>query len=209
MIKIESTKWIISLLLLMLCFNLHGQYGIIEMKNGDQFEMATSELRVEKDKLRYFKEKWERKTAVMGIANMKKIRKEYEEKTGLVNVDEIKKIHVQGQITWKDEPIYEISSMKVAKLKKRNELFFVLTEGKCNLLFKWEDGNAWYSLYLDEEGKDLYHLHRGGTGLGAKFRKKSKKYFAECQPAMDYINGDLKRATIPTLVEIYNENCAE
>ena len=63
-----------SLLVIFISFNAFGQYGIIEMKNGEQFEMASPDLNVEGDQLRYLFEKFEAKTSVMGIGLKKQKR---------------------------------------------------------------------------------------------------------------------------------------
>ncbi len=205
---IKSIKLTIALLIIFLSFDAHCQYGVIEMKNGEQYEMASPDLNIEGDQLRYFKEKWERKTSVMGFG-AKKLRQEYLEKSRLIKISEIKNIHAQGQLLLGDKPFLDFVSIRYIKLKNRYVEFFVITEGKCSLMVKAEDGNAWYSYYVQTGNGEPYQLHKAGTGLGAKFRKRSKKYFADCDPAMDYIQNDLKRSTLSELIKIYNTNCVE
>ena len=108
----------ISLLVLFLSFNAHSQYGIIEMKNGDQLVMASPDLNVEGDELRYFKEKWERKTSVMGFG-AKKLKQEYLEKSRLVKISDIKKIHAQGELLVGSKSILNfIAELFMESLKK-------------------------------------------------------------------------------------------
>lgn len=203
----QTIKTLLACFLFCLSINSYSQYGIIEMKNGDKHEMAMSELRVEKDQLRYFVEKWERKTLGIG-GSAKKLRQEYEEKSRLVNIEDIKRIHVTGQLTYKDEPLEDVIGIKYIKLKRRYEAYYIVVDGPCQLLMKGEDGNAWYSYFVQTGDEEPFQIHRSGTVFGAKFRKKSKKYFAECGPAMVYIEEDLGRWTLSELVEIYNLNCA-
>ena len=177
------------------------------MKNGDLFEMMSPELHIEGDQVRYFKEKWERKTSVMGIG-AKKLRQEYEEKSSLINIPDIKKIHASGKLTINDRPFFDFVGIRLLKLKRHYEIYYVITDGHCSFLTKSDDLYGGYYHYVQTGDEELYELHRGGVGLGPKFRKRAKKYFAECEAAMAYIKSDLKKSTIPQLVEIYNENCA-
>ena len=204
----NTIKTLTACFLFCLSLSAYGQYGIIEMKNGDEHEMAMSELRVEKDQLRYFIEEWERKTLGFG-GSAKKLRQEYEEKSRLVNIEDIKRIHVTGQLMYNDKPLEDVIGIKYLKLKRRYEGYYIVVDGPCQLLMKGEDGNAWYSYFVQTGDEEPYQIHRSGTVFGAKFRKKSKKYFADCAPAMEYIEKDLGRWTLSELVEIYNENCAE
>ncbi|MBV1923839.1 MAG: hypothetical protein KUG68_07430 [Flavobacteriaceae bacterium] len=176
------------------------------MKNGEQFVMESPDLNIEKDQLRYFKEKWKRKTSVMGIG-AKKLKQEYLDKSRLINIDEIKKIHVQGELLVGSKSILKFIGIRYIKIKRNYQEFYVIEDGECKLLVKPESGNAWYSYYVQTGNEEPFQLHRAGTGLGAKFRKRSKKYFADCEPAMEYIHNDLKRSTLPNLIAIYNENC--
>jgi len=206
-----STKIIKSALvcfLFTLSLPMYGQYGIIEMKNGDKHEMAMSELIVEKDQLRYFVEEWKRKTLGFG-GSAKKLRQEYEEKSRLVNIEDIKRIHVTGELMYKDKPLEDVIGIKYIKVKRHYEAYYIAVDGPCQLLMKEEDGNAIYSYFVQTGDEEPFQIHRSGTVFGAKFRKKSKKYFAECGPAMEYIEKDLGRWTLSELVETYNENCAQ
>ena len=208
MIQIKSIQKFIVIATFLFGFQGYCQYGIIVMKNGEQFEMATPDLNAEGDQLRYFKEKWERKTSVMGLG-AKKLRQEYNDKSRLINISDIKKIHVQGELLVGSKSILNFIGVRYIKVKRNYQDFYVITEGACSLLVKPEDGNALYSYYVQTGNEEPFKLHRAGTGLGAKFRKRSKKYFADCEPAMNYIQSDLKRSTLPELIEIYNVNCAK
>ena len=205
--KLISIKVFLALILFCLSFNAHSQYGVIEMKDGEQFEMASPDLNIEGDKLRYFKEKWERKASVMGFG-AKKLRQEYLDKSRLINISDIHKVHAGGEILVGSKSIINFIGIRYIKVKGKYQEFYVIIEGECSLLIIPEDGNALYSYYVQKENEEPYQLHRAGTGLGAKFKKKSKKYFADCEPAMIYIQSDLKKSTLSELVEIYNENCA-
>lgn len=184
----------------------YSQYGIIEMENGEQYIMASPDLNVEGDELRYFIEKFERKTSVMGVG-AKKLREEYNKKSRLIPINKIKKIHAQGELLIGSKSILNFNGIRYIKMKKHYEEFFIIEEGECSLMVKAEDGNAWYSYYVQTGKEEPFQLHRAGTGMGAKFRKKSKKYFANCAPAMEYIEKDLKKSTLPELIKIYNNNC--
>lgn len=206
-----QTKYIQKFLVIatfLIGFQGYCQYGVIEMKNGEQFEMASPDLIVEGDELRYFKEEWKRKTSVMGFG-AKKLRKEYLAKSRTVKFNDIKKIHARGELFLGNQPFIDFEGIRYIKLKRYYEKFYVITEGACSLLIKAEDGNAWYSYYVQTGNEEPYQIHKAGTGLGAKFRKRSRKYFAECEPAMEYIQNDLKKSTLPELIEVYNANCAK
>ena len=207
MIKTKLAS-VFYLFLLFFSTNMVSQHGVIEMKNGDMHEMAIRELRIEGDQLRYFIEHWERKTAVMGIGNRKKARQEFEEKSRLIDIKDIVKIHTSGQFLHNNKPFIDYIAIRPIKFNRKYELFYVNTEGKCSLLFNFDE-TGWYTYYVQTGNEEPYELHKGGTGFGPKLRKRSKKYFADCEPAMDYINGDMKKSTISELVEIYNTNCAE
>ena len=207
--NMNSIKATLFLLLALLCTNAYSQFGVIEMKNGEQYEMMSPELIVEGDQLRYFEEEWKRKTAVMGIGNRKKARQEFEEKSRLINISDIKKIHASGQLMYNDKPFLDFVGIRYIKTKRHYEKYYVITEGKCSFLTKLDLAYGWYSHYVQTGNEEPFELHRGGVGLGPKFKKKSKKYFADCEPAMEYIKGELKKSTISELVEIYNANCAD
>jgi len=197
-----------SLLVIFISFNAFGQYGIIEMKNGDQLEMASPDLNVEGDQLRYLFEKFEAKTSIMGIG-LKKQKEEYLAKSRLINLNEIKRIHTQGEISIGSRSIMKFEGIRYIKTKKYYKIFYVIKEGECRLLVKPGEGNELYSFYAQKGNEEPYELHRSGTGTGPKYKKRSKKYFADCEPAMKYIKKGLTKKTLPKLVEIYNENCVD
>ncbi len=207
--KTQSINFILLLVFALLSFNAHSQYGIIEMKNGDQFEMATEDLIVERDSLRYFKEYWKRKTTIMGFG-AGKLLQEYKDKSDLVSIDDIKKIHVKGKLTVGRQLIYNYIGIKYIKDKKRYEEYYVVEDGECQLLVKSGDVNDIFSIYVQTGDEEPFELHRSGTGTGPKYERKAKVYFAECAPAMEFINKKgFKRSELPKVVELYNNECLE
>jgi hypothetical protein len=198
----------VSLLMIFLSFNGYSQYGVIEMKNGDQLVMKSPQLSVEKESLRYFIEDYKQKVSFMGIG-YKKLKKEYLDKSRLVKISEIKKIHVEGELLVGSKSVLDFIGVRYIKIKRNYRKFFVIEDGECKLLVQPENGNALYSYYLQTGNEEPYKLHQVGTTFGAKFRKKSMKYFADCAPAMKYIKSDLKQSTFPKLIGIYNANCVK
>ena len=206
---ITTTRKLCTLALaLLLSAITYAQYGVIEMNNGDQHEMASPELKIERDLLRYFIEEFKPKASVMGFG-YKKLKKEYLEKSRLLNIADIKKVHVDGELLVGSRSVLNFNAVRYIKIKRRYREFYVLQDGECRLLVKPENGNALYSYFVQTGTEEPFKLHQVGTGFGAKFRKKSKKYFANCKPAMDYIEKGLKRETLPKLIDIFNANCAE
>lgn len=53
----KSIKVYASLIVFFLSLSTYSQYGIIEMKNGEQLEMADDRFLVKDGQLRYYKEK--------------------------------------------------------------------------------------------------------------------------------------------------------
>jgi hypothetical protein len=177
------------------------------MKNGEQYEMASPDLNVEDDQLRYLFEKFEAKTSLMGIG-IKKQKEEYLAKSRLINLNEIKRIHTQGEISIGSRSIMKFIGIKYIKGKRYYKRYYVIEEGECRLLVKPGEGNELYSFFAQKGDEEPYELHRSGTGTGPKYKKRSKKYFADCEPAMNYIKNRLKKTTLPKLIEIYNASCA-
>lgn len=191
-----------------LSFNGYSQYGTIDLKNGDQLVMIEPDLLVEGESLRYFKETYKPKASVMGIG-YKKEKKRMQSKTGLVKFSEIERINAQGELKAGSKSILEFNGIRFVKLKRGYRRFYIIEEGECTLLAKPESGNALFSFFVQKGNEEPFKLHQVGTAIGAKFKKKSRKYFADCAPAMDYIKNDLKRSTLAKLVQIYNESCAK
>ncbi len=207
--KTQSINFIIALLFILVSYNAQSQYGIIEMKNGDQLEMASDELIVERDSLRYFKEEWKRKASIMGFG-AGKLLQEYKDKSSLVNISDIKKIHVKGKLTVGRQLIYNYIGIKYIKGQKRYEEYYVVEDGECQLLVKSGDVNDIFSIFVQTGDEEPFELHRSGTGTGPKYERKAKVYFAECAPAMEFINKKgFKRSELPKVVEIYNNRCLE
>ena len=207
--KTKSIQLFVSLIMIFLSFNAYSQYGLIEMKNGDQLVMKSPQLSIEGDSVRYFIEKYKPKTSIMGFG-YKKMKQEYLKKSRLVKISEIKKINAEGELLVGNRSVLDFKGIRYIKIKRRYREFFVIEDGECALLVKTENGNnALYSYFVQTGNEEPYKLHQVGTGIGAKFRKRSKKYFVDCPPAMEYIKGDLKRSTLPKLVEIYNTNCVK
>lgn len=207
--QMKSIKAYLSLIVIFLSFNAYSQYGIIEMKNGDKFEIADDKFQVEDDQLRYYKEKVESKGySLFGIRSKKQKKEYYLDKTNTVNINDIKIIHTQGELFVGNKKIANYIGIRYIKLNRNYEEFYVIENGKCSLLIKSENSNAIFSYYLQEENGEPYILHKSGTGLGPKYKSRSKEYFADCEPAMSYIKKDLKFSTIQKLVQIYNSSCA-
>lgn len=204
--KIKSIK--VPMLLVVILFSLktYSQYGIIEMKNGEQFEMAISLLHVEGDKLRYFKEEWKQKHPFLGIG-MKKNKQEYLDKSAVVNISDIKKIHAEGEFYIRNTLIDSYIGIKFIKQKKRYEQFYVIIDRECQLLLKLGGSNVLFYYYVQTGDEDPFLLREAGPVFGAKYEPRAKKYFANCEPAMAYIKNGLKRSSLPKLIEIYNDNC--
>ena len=209
MTRSKSIHCIIVLFFVLVSYNGYSQYGVIEMKNGEQWEMKTADLIVEGDSLRYFKEKWKRKTSIMGFGAGKLLR-EYHDKSNLVSINDIKKIHVSGKLSVGRQLIYNYVGIKYIKDKKHYEGYYIIEDGECQLLVKSGDNNDIFSIYVQTGNEEPFELHRSGTGTGPKYERKAKVYFAECAPAMEFINKiDFKRSELPKVVEIYNANCVE
>tara|TARA_R100000935_G_scaffold21876_5_gene40571 strand:- start:98 stop:754 length:657 start_codon:yes stop_codon:yes gene_type:complete len=209
--QMKSIKSYTSLIVFFLSLSAYSQYGFIEMKNGEQFEIAQEGFLVEDGQLRYFKEKVDSKGfSLYGIRSKKK-KQEYLDKTNAVNIDDIKIIHTQGKLSVGNKKIANYIGIRYIKEKRRYNKFYVIEKGKCNLLIKDEGpfSNAIFSYYVQEDNKELYIIHRSGTGTGPKYKRRSKKYFEDCEPAMKYIKKGLKLLTLPKLIRIYNENCAK
>lgn len=207
----KSIKVYTSLIVFFLGLNTYSQYGFIEMKNGEQFEIADDGFSVKDGQLRYYKEKVDSKGFSLYGIRSKKQKQEYLDKTNAVNIDDIKIIHTQGELFVGNKKIANYIGIRYIKEKRRYNKFYVIEKGKCNLLIKDEGslGNAIFSFYVLEDNKELYIIHKSGTGLGPKYKRRSKKYFEDCEPAMKYIKKDLELLTLPKLVQIYNENCAK
>jgi|SRR5690606_20888470 hypothetical protein len=207
--RIQSINLIIVLIFALFSFNAYSQYGMIEMKNGETHIMESDELIKEGDSLRYFKEKWKRKVSFMGIG-AGKLSQEYRDKSSLVSISDIKKIHVKGKLTVGRQLIYNYIGIKYIKNKKHYEKYYVVEDGECQLLVKAGDVNDIFSIYAQTGNEEPFELHRSGTGTGPKYERKAKVYFAECAPAMKFINKKgFKRAELPKVVEIYNNQCLE
>jgi hypothetical protein len=206
--KLKLIKVYVSLIVIFLSFNAYSQYGVIEMKNGEKFEMADTWLVVEGEQLRYSTEKYEAKALVYGIGQ-KKHKEEFLEKSRAVNISEIEKIHVQGEFLVGNKLISNFIGIKYIKVNRRYQKFYVIKDGECQLLIMPESGNAIFSYYVQKGNEDPFILHKSGTGLGPKYKSRAKKYFADCGPAMDYIKKDLKLSTIPNLIDIYNASCVK
>ena len=209
MTKIKLINVSITIIMIFLSINAYSQYGVIEMKNGELYEMATPDLIREKNnQLRYFPEDWERKTSVMGIG-AKKLMKEYKEKSKLINISDIKQVHAQGELTLNSKSFTKFIGIRYIKIKKKYKKYYVLEDGYCSLLvYIDEGGNIAYSYYLQKGNEEPYELHRVGT-VGPKYKKRSKKYFADCKPALGYIKKSLnKTKQLPKLVKIYNDKCS-
>lgn len=206
--NLKSIQAYIIIFIILFSFQGYSQYGVIEMKNGDQLIMESPMLVVEKESLRYFIEDYKPKTSVMGFG-YKKLKQEYLDKSRLVKISDIERIDAQGELKIGSKSILDFKGIRYVKIKRRYQEFFVIEDGDCSLLVKAENGNALYSYYVQTGNEEPYKLHQVGTGFGAKYKKRSKKYFADCAPAIQYINGDLKRSTLPKLIQIYNESCAK
>lgn len=207
----KSIKVYASLIIFFLSFNAYSQYGVIEMKNGEQLEMVDDRFLVKDGQLRYYKEKVDSKGFSLFGIRSKKQKQEYLDKTNAVSIDDIKIIHTQGELFVGNKKIANYSGIRYIKIKRKYQEFYVIEKGKCNLLIKDEGSlsNAIFSYYVQEGNKEPYIIHKSGTGLGPKYKRRSKKYFKDCEPAMRYIKKDLKLLTLPKLVQIYNKNCAE
>jgi|SRR5690606_19853240 len=206
--KIILIQLYVSLIAILFSFNAYSQYGVIEMKNGDRFEMADTWLVVEGEQLRYSIEKYEAKALIYGIGG-KKHKEEFYEKSRVVNISDIHKIHAQGELLVGSKVITDFIGIKYIKIKRHYQKFYVIKDGECQLLALPESGNAIFSYYAQKGDKEPFILHKSGTGLGPKFKSRSSQYFADCAPAMDYIKKDLKLSTLPNLIDIYNANCAK
>lgn len=207
----KSIKTYASLIIFFLSLSSYSQYGFIEMKNGDKLEIADDRFLVEDDQLRYYKEKVDSKGFSLFGIRSKKQKQGYLDKTNAVKIDDIKLIHTQGELFVGNKKLANYIGIRYIKEKRRYNKFYVIEKGKCNLLIKDEGdlGNAIFSYYVQEDNKELYIIHKSGTGLGPKYKRRSKKYFEDCEPAMKYIKKDLELLTLPKLVQIYNENCAK
>ncbi len=207
--RTKSFNSVIVLIFALISFHAQSQFGVIEMKNGDQLEMKTADLIVEGDSLRYFKEKWKRKASIMGFGAGKLLR-EYHDKSNLVSINDIKKIHVRGKLSVGRQLIYNYVGIKYIKEKKHYEGYYIIEDGACQLVVKAGDNNDIFSIYVQTGDEEPFELHRSGTGTGPKYERKSKVYFAECAPAMELINKKgFKRSELPKVVEIYNAHCVE
>ncbi len=193
----------------LISFHAQSQFGVIEMKNGEQLEMATADLIVEGESLRYFKEKWKRKTSIMGFG-AGKLHQEYLDKSNVVSIADIEKIHVRGKLSVGSKFIYNYTGIKYNKDKRRYEKYYIVEDGECQLLVKSGDNNDIFSIFVQTGDEEPFELHRSGTGTGPKYERKSKVYFADCAPAMEFINKKgFKRSELPKVVEIYNANCLD
>jgi len=197
----------ISLLVIFLSFNAYSQYGVIVMNNGEELEMGGPDLSVEDDQLRYYTEEFNEKPLLAGVS-YKKQKKEYLEKSRLIKISDIKNIHAQGEFSIGSRSIAKFIGIRYVKGKKRYQKYYVIEDGECSLLLMPQNSNALYSYYAQKGNEEPYELHRSGTGTGPKYKKRSKKYFADCEPAMKYIKNGLKKTTLPKLVKIYNSKCA-
>ncbi|MDN3724263.1 hypothetical protein QRD02_07700 [Aequorivita sp. SDUM287046] len=207
--RTKSINLIMVFLFMLLAFNAQSQYGVIEMNNSQQLDMATDDLIVEKDSLRYFKEKWKRKTSIMGFG-AGKLNQEYKDKSDLVSIKDIKKIHISGKLMVGNKLIYNYVGIKYIKDKKRYEKYYIVEDGECQLLVKSGDGNDIFSIFVQTGDEEPFELHRSGTGTGPKYERKSKDYFAACTPAMEFINKKgFERSDLPEVVEIYNTSCID
>lgn len=207
----KSIKIYASLMIYLLSLNAYSQYGVIEMKNGDKFETADNRFLAEDGQLGYYKEKVDsRGFSLFGIRS-KKQKQEYLDKTNAVNIDDIKIIHTQGELFVGNKKIANYIGIRYIKIKHKYQKFYVIEKGKCNLLIKNEGSlsNAIFSYYVQEGNKEPYIIHKSGTGLGPKYKRRSKKYFKDCEPAIRYIKKELKLLTLPKLVQIYNKDCGE
>lgn len=194
---------------MLLCFSVQAQYGVIEMKNSELHFMESDELIVEGDSLRYFKEKWKRKTTFMGIG-AGKLLQEFRDKSRLIKIDDIEKIHTKGKLSVGRHFIYNFIGIKYIKEKRHYEEYYIVEDGHCQLLVKAGNNNDIFSIFVQTGNEEPFELHRSGTGTGPKYERKSKVYFAECAPAMEFINKKgFKRAELPKVVEIYNNQCLE
>lgn len=204
----KSIKVQVLLLVIFLTLNAYSQNSVIEMKDGKQIEMVGDDFMIEGDQLRYFVEKYESKGAIFGIMG-KEQKQEYLDKTRLVNISDINIIHEQGELFVGNKFIANFVGSRFIKLKHRYQGFYVIEDGPCSLLIMAENGDAIFSYYLQEGNEKPYILHKSGTMVGPKYKRRSKKYFADCEPAMNYIKKYLKRSTLPKLIQIYNANCAK
>lgn len=209
MSQMKSIQMYVSLIVIFLNLSAHGQAGVIEMKNGEYFEVADDRFYVDGEQLKYFKEKINDKGVSLYGFRSEKQKQEYLDKIGAVPVNNIKMIHMQGQLLVGKKVIADFIGIRYIKVKRRYEEFYVIEDGECSLLVKSEDANAIFSYYVHKKNEDPYILHKQGIGIGPKFKSRSEKYFADCGPAMDYIKKDLKKTTLPELIKIYNANCAK
>lgn len=208
MTRIQLIKMFVLLIVIFLNLHAYGQAGVIEMKNGDFYEMGDTKFFVDGKELKYFKEKVDKGYSIFGFRSEKQ-KQEYLDKVGSVPVSNIKKIHMQGQLLVGNTVIGNFIGIRFIKMKNRYKDFYVIEEGECSLLVRSEDGNAIFSYYVQKKDEEPYILHKSGTGMGPKYKSRSKKFFADCGPAMAFIKKDLKRTTIPDLIKIYNANCVK
>ncbi|MFD2433827.1 hypothetical protein ACFSO9_09930 [Mesonia maritima] len=165
-----------SLIVFFLSLSTYSQYGVIEMKNGDRLEVADGNFLVENEQLRYYKEKVESKGFSLFGIRSKKQKQEYLDKTNAVNIDDIKVIHTQGELFVGNKKIANYSGIRYIKIKRKYQEFYVIENDKCSLLIKNEGSlsNAIFSYYVQEDNKEPYIIHKSGTGLGPKYKRRSK-----------------------------------
>jgi len=212
----KSIQNYITLFMIVLSCSVYSQYGVIEMKDGKYIEMGGEQLHIEGEYLRYFTEEYVPKHSVFG--SYKKEKERMHSKSKLVKINNIHKVHVTGEFISGKTSRLKFEAIRFIKEKKHYEKYYELVDGPCKLLAKIESGNALYSYFVQKGNNTPYKLHKIGTMVGAKFTKKSKKFFADCQPVLDYLKKDKNRTryikkeldkSLINLVKIYNENCAQ